>query len=79
MAKINSKALDPLRYSCIQAEQQELKEQGQSMRPCRRQIKRLFCAHSDPERDGMSVFFCLLPANVDCRGPPFLSFANFSK
>lgn len=25
MAKINSKALDPLRYSCIQAEQQELK------------------------------------------------------
>lgn len=27
MAKINSKALDPLRYSCIQAEQQELKKQ----------------------------------------------------
>jgi hypothetical protein len=30
MAKINSKALDPLRYSCIQAEQQELKKQYSS-------------------------------------------------
>lgn len=27
MAKINSKALDPQRYACIQAEQQELEQQ----------------------------------------------------
>ena len=27
MAKINSKALDPQRYACIQAEQRELEQQ----------------------------------------------------
>ena len=47
MAKINSKALDPLRYSCIQAEQQELKKQYSSHTTMARlcpycQNKRLF-------------------------------------
>ena len=33
MAKINSKALDPQRYACIQAEQQELEQQYSTISP----------------------------------------------
>lgn len=33
MAKINSKALDPQRYACIQAEQRELEQQYSPISP----------------------------------------------